>query len=73
MKEPKLDKTKFRIQSFEEADHSVKYWRSRPWQERLQNGYYLSLRAFGYDPVNEPRMDKTAFKTRRRKQQLQCP
>ena len=66
MKENKLDKTKFRIQTYKEADNTVAYWRSRPWWERLQAGYHLSLRAYGYDPEDEPRLDKTVFKMRKR-------
>ena len=66
MKELRLDKTKFQIQSFAEADNTVAYWRSRPWQERLQAGYHLSLRAYGYDPENPPKLDKTVFRARKR-------
>lgn len=67
MKETRLDKGKFKIQSFKEADSNVAYWRSRPWYERLQAGYHLSLRAYGYDPEDEPRLDKTKFSKRKRK------
>ena len=66
MKE-KLDKTYFKKQTFEQADKNTAYWRTKTLGERLQAGYFLSLRAYGYDPENPPPMDKTYFKKRKRK------
>lgn len=65
MKE-KLDKSYFKKQSLKEADHNVNYWRSKTMDERIQAAYYLSLRAYGYDPDNPPKMDKTYFRKRKR-------
>ncbi|HHB52259.1 MAG TPA: hypothetical protein ENK75_04350 [Saprospiraceae bacterium] len=66
MKE-KLDKTYFKKQTFKEADNSVAYWRSKTAAERLEAAYILSLRAYGYDPVNPLKLDKTYFRKRKRK------
>jgi len=66
MKE-KLDKSHFKKQTFKEADNNVAYWRSKTPAERLEAAYILSLRAYGYDPANPPRLDKTLFSKRRRK------
>jgi len=66
MKE-KLDKSYFKKQTFKEADNNVAYWRSKTPAERLEAAYILSLRAYGYDPANPPRLDKTLFSKRKRK------
>ncbi len=60
----RLDKSYFKKQTFEEADNNVSFWRSRTPEERLEAAYILSLRAYGYDPDNPPKMDKTIFKRR---------
>jgi len=64
--EESLDKNYFKKQSLKEADNTVRYWRTKTLSERLQAGYYLSLRAYGYDPDNPPRLDKSVFSTRKR-------
>ena len=60
--EERLDKTIFEKQSFKQADSNVAYWRSKTLTERLIAGYHLSLRAYGYDPDNPPKLDKTYFR-----------
>ncbi|MBK8501785.1 MAG: hypothetical protein IPL46_06005 [Saprospiraceae bacterium] len=57
----KLDRSAFSHMSFEEADRSVKYWRSKTSTERLVAAYRLSLRVHGYDPDDPPAMDKCYF------------
>ena len=65
MKEVRFDKTAYSEKSFEEADRSVAYWRKRPMWERLQAGYHLSLRAYGYDPAGpDPKIDTSLFQAR---------
>lgn len=65
MKEKRFDKTSYAEKSFEEADKNVAYWRSRPWWERLQAGYHMSLRAYGYDPEGpEPKIDVSIMEIR---------
>lgn len=63
----RLDKAIFKKQSVEEADKNRAYWMSLSSGERLIAGYRLSMRAYGYDPDNPPRMDKTYFVKRKRK------
>jgi len=65
--EERLDKTVFKKQSKEDADRNTGYWRTRTFEERLQAAYYLSLRAYGYNPADPPRMDKYFFEKRSRK------
>lgn len=66
--EERLDKTVFKKQSHKEADMNVRYWRSKTPTERLIAAYNLSLRAYGYDPADPPKMDKTYFRIKKRKQ-----
>ncbi|MFT6337123.1 MAG: hypothetical protein ACI86M_001811 [Saprospiraceae bacterium] len=66
MKESKFDKTVYAEKTFKEADNTVSYWRTRPMWERLQAGYHLSLRAYGYDPEGpDPKLDVSIFEIRR--------
>ena len=64
-KEQRLDRTAFKMQTVEEASNTVAYWRQRPDAEKLRAAYHLSLRAWGYDPENEPRLDRTKFSMRK--------
>lgn len=57
----KMDRSIFSRLSFEEADRSVKYWRSKTPTERIVSAYRLSLRVYGYDPDDPPTMDKSFF------------
>ncbi|HZV70425.1 MAG TPA: hypothetical protein VFG10_12805 [Saprospiraceae bacterium] len=63
--EEKLDKTAFKKQTAEDAANTVAYWRTQSYADRLTSAYHLSLRAYGYDPADEPRLDRTAFSTRK--------
>ncbi len=62
----RLDKTVFKKQSFKEADRNRAYWMSKTPIERLVAAHRLSLRAYGYDPDNPPKMDKSFFSRRAR-------
>jgi hypothetical protein len=57
-----FDRTAFSQLSAEEADQEMRRPRAeRTVQERLEYSYYLTARAYGFDPDNPPRMDKTHF------------
>ncbi len=60
----KLDRTAFRIQSFRQASFHRKEWLAKPPAERWADSAYLIASAWGYDPENPPRMDKTCFSIR---------
>lgn len=64
--EHRLDKTTYKKQSLAEADNNRPYWLTKSMDERLEAGYHLSLRAYGYDPRNPPKMDKNYFVKRKR-------
>jgi len=64
-KEYRLDRTKFKMQSFQEADMQYDFWKKKSLEERLSAAYYLISVAFDFDINNPPRMDKTAFSMRK--------
>lgn len=61
----RLDKSAFRIQTFEEASNNKAYWLSKSPSERWQAAWYLICCAYGLDPDNPPRLDRTAFSMRK--------
>lgn len=60
----KLDRTAFKIQTFEEADHNREYWLTKSYADRLAAGWYLSCVAFNVDPTSA-RLDRTVFSVRK--------
>lgn len=64
-KEKKLDRTAFKMQTAAQATDTVDYWRQQSDGDKLRAAYHLSLRAYGYDPANEPRLDRTKFTMRK--------
>jgi len=65
MNYPRLDRTKFKRQTFEEADDQLEYWLSKTVEERLKAAHYLICMAWGLDPENPPRLDRTKFSMRK--------
>lgn len=63
--EKRLDRTAFKMQTKEQASHTEAYWMLQSDGDKLRAAYNLSLRAFGYDPDNEPRLDRTKFSMRK--------
>ena len=57
----RMDKTAFKIQTFEEADDAMRDYLSHSIQERLGIAYYLTSLAYRFDMEHPPRMDKTIF------------
>ena len=62
----RLDRTAFKAQTAEEASKHGAYYRTLTWQERLRIANYLNSIVYNYPEDNPPRMDKTAFKIRKR-------
>ncbi|OAQ38468.1 hypothetical protein A5893_13665 [Pedobacter psychrophilus] len=58
----KLDRTKFKTQTFEEAANHASYYQSLTWQERMKIANYLNSIAYNYPENNPPRLDRTKFK-----------
>jgi len=61
-----LDRTAFKAQTAEEASNHAAYYKTLTWQERLRIANYLNSIAYNYPENEPPRMDKTAFKIRKR-------
>ena len=61
----RLDRTKFKMQTFKEASHQLKYWKSKTIEERLRAAYYLISVAYNFDINNPPKLDRTAFSMRK--------
>ncbi|MCC6723479.1 MAG: hypothetical protein IT258_03145 [Saprospiraceae bacterium] len=62
---PRLDRTKFKVQTLEQAYHQLDFWLSKSQVERLLAAAYLNSVAWGYDLNNPPKMDKSRFSTRK--------
>jgi len=56
-----FDRTAFQQLSAEEADKEMVDSSGTTWQQRLRYSYYLTARAYGFDPDNPPKMDRTHF------------
>jgi hypothetical protein len=61
----KLDRTAFKIQSFEQAAKSKIFWLQKTPSERFQAAWYLICAAYNIDYTNPPKMDKTQFSLRK--------
>lgn len=61
----RLDRTKFKMQRFEEADIQYNYWHSKTVEERLQAAYYLISIAYQFELNNPPRLNTKAFSMRK--------
>jgi hypothetical protein len=61
----RLDRTAFHAGTHEETSRYHAASVGETPAERLQAACYLISIAFGYDPLNPPRMDRTAFSARK--------
>ncbi len=59
----RLDRTKEKGQSHEEAADQSAYWQSKTVEERFAAAMYLNSVAYNFDINNPPRLDRTAFKS----------
>lgn len=66
-KKYRLDKSAFRLQSFEEASNYKEYWLSKSPSERWHAAWYLICSAYNLDPNNPPRLDRSVFSMRKNK------
>lgn len=64
-KKYRMDKTAFKIQTFEEADEAMRNYTNHSEKERLEIAYYLTSVAYRFDMEHPPRMDKTAFRIKK--------
>ncbi|WP_020535837.1 hypothetical protein [Lewinella cohaerens] len=59
----RLDRTKFKMQTFNEASHQLSYWQTKTPVERLQAAYFLISQAYNFD-LNNPPKEQHENKTR---------
>ena len=64
-KKYRMDKTAFKIQTFEEADDAMRDYSDFSPAERVRIYWHLTSIAYKFDPDNPPRMDKTVFQMRK--------
>lgn len=64
--EYKLDRTTFKMQTFEEAANDFEYWNTKSDKEKLSAAMYLNSVAFDFPLNNPPRLDRTFFRMTRR-------
>ena len=62
----RLDRTAFKIQSFDSAAKQRAYWLSKSPAERLAAAWYLICSAWNLDVANPPGLDRTCFSMRKR-------
>jgi len=65
----RLDRTAFKAQTAGQASNHAAYYKTLTWQERLRIANYLNSIAYNYPENEPPRMDKTVFSIRSRKDQ----
>ena len=64
-KPSRLDRTKFKMQTAEDAAYHISYWKKKTISERLQAAYYLISVAYNFDITSPPRLDRSTFSTRK--------
>ncbi len=60
----KLDRTAFSAHAHKEEEKS-KVYKSKSYRERLEIAFYLNSIAYNFDRNDPPKMDRTAFSTRK--------
>ncbi|MCP9750928.1 hypothetical protein [Ferruginibacter sp. HRS2-29] len=61
----KFDKSVSSVKTFREAELDKRFSADTPLGERLRQAWYLTCMAYGIDPLDPPKMDKTAFSMRK--------
>jgi hypothetical protein len=65
MSDYKLDRTAFRMMKFKEADAANVFDKSIPYPERLRQAFYLISQAYGFSGVEQPKLDRNYFSSRK--------
>ena len=66
MKDYRLDRTSFRMQSFKEADNHRDYWLSKSPYERFCSAWYLICSSYNLPYRSDLRLDRSCFKMSKR-------
>jgi hypothetical protein len=62
-----LNRTAFKAHTAAEAANHAAYYRQLTWQERLRIANYLNSVAYNYPENDPPKLDRTFFSARARK------
>ncbi len=58
-----LNRTAFKIQTFEESNNHYDYWKDKSHNERLDAAFYLINQVYNVTPLT--RVDRTVFSKRK--------
>jgi hypothetical protein len=61
----RLDRTAFKIQTFEAARHNRAYWMAKAPRERLEAAWYLVCSAYNLSHNASHQLDRTIFSMRK--------
>jgi len=61
----KMDKTVGKVMSFKDAEEQKLFPKETTISERLKQAWYLTCMAYGIDPLNPPKMDKSISSSRK--------
>jgi hypothetical protein len=67
MPDYKLDRSAFKMQTFNEADRASIFEKSVPYSERLRQAYYLISQAYGFSMSEQPKLDRQSYSSRKLK------
>jgi hypothetical protein len=62
----KMDRTAFKIQSFESAADQTEYWLSKSLAERFAAAWYLTCQAYQLPYHADHKVDRTVFSMKKR-------
>ncbi len=60
-----MNRTKFKMQTLEEADLSSVFDKSVSYSERLRQAYFLIAQTYGFSMSDQPRLDRNYFSSRK--------
>lgn len=61
----KMGKSVSVTKTYADAESDKKFAKDVPLDERLRQAWYLTCMAYGIDPLDPPKMDKTVFSVRK--------
>ncbi len=65
MNEYRLDRTVFKVQTFEAARQNRSYWMTKSPRERLEAAWYLICSAYNIEHTAMHQLDRSAFSMRK--------
>ncbi len=66
MKQYRLDRSAFSIQTFTQATQQRAYWLSKTPQERISAAWYLICAAYNLDYKVQTKLDRNCFQMKKR-------